>query len=138
MLENFVQLDMFEKEFDSKEEYWFSCYLGELKEHGWLVDYKYQPQSFVLSEDHYVHAFEHKKDCNKPIQIKLMRGAEYTADFKLIWSKNARNVFFWGDGNVGKVGFYPFRKAKAGSHVPFYAVTGVDEIVSYIDVKGGV
>jgi len=129
----FQQLEMFEQEYDSREEILFSYYVTELLEHGWLEHAEYQPASFVLSEDHLVHAYEQKKDKNVPVNVKLARGHKYTADWKLAWSKKADGVFFWHTGGVYKSGFYPYRKARAGNHVPFYATSRQ----TYVDIKGG-
>jgi hypothetical protein len=133
----FIQSEMFEQEFDSREEALFSSYLSELKNAGFIKAIEYQPKSFVLTEDLFVHAFEQKRDYNKPTNIKLARGAEYTADFKIEWNKSAHSTFYWLQGNDYPTGFYPYRKAKASAHIPFFARLDDDSVpVTWVDVKG--
>lgn len=126
----------FKDEFDSKEEMWFFYYLSELKAHGWLKDFVYQPVSFVLSEDVFVPVMNEGKNINKLSKVKLTRGASYTADFKLIWDRKSKGVFCWSDMGVYPKGHFPYRKARANSFIPFYASTHNQDLISYVDVKG--
>lgn len=127
----------FEDEFASKEERLFSYYISELILGGWLKKAVYQPESFLLTEDKFVFAYEKKKDKNVPVNIKLTRGAKYTADWLLEWDRKSDGIFYWREGGKYKAGFYPYRKARAGNHVPFFATAIDHNITSYIDVKGG-
>ena len=126
----------FEKEFDSKEEYWFDLYVKELVDHGWLKSVVYQPKSFVLAEDYITNAFIEGKKENKLANVKLARGAVYTADFKLVWNKKAKGKYCWVDMGVYLKGFYPYSKPNKDKFIPFYARTYETDLVSYVDVKG--
>lgn len=126
-------MTMFEQEFASKEEKLFSYYVGELLEHGHLIEATYQPEPFILSKDVIVHAYEKKKDKNVLIDVKLTRGSSYRADWCLLWSSEAEGIFYWEQGGIYRAGFYPYRKARAGNFIPFFA----ENCVSYVDIKGG-
>lgn len=127
------QITMFEQEFASKEEKLFNYYVNEMIEHGYLKEAIYQPESFELAEDATVFAYEKKKNANEIIYLKLARAKSYTADWRLIWTEKAEGIFCWHEAGIYKVGFYPYRKARADNFIPFFARGGV----SYVDVKGG-
>ena len=133
----FKQITMgFEPEYESKEELLFSSYVSELLEGGWLKKATYQPSSFVLSQDKFVFAYVKKKNTNELVDVKLTRGSVYTADWKLVWDKKSKGVFTWVEGGSYNIGFYPYRKARASSFIPFYATTIDHELTSYVDIKG--
>jgi hypothetical protein len=64
--------------FDSVEEVFFYLWLKEASEYGFVNNFEYQPKSFILSGPVYetrgVKSFH---------QVQIMRGHEYTADFKI-------------------------------------------------------
>ena len=83
---------------DSNEEWCMFNWVKEMKEHGLLLDYIYQPPSYVLSPRYeyspYPPAVDKKKRhvdekyANVPKQFKtkfLMHPHIYTADFKLVF-----------------------------------------------------
>jgi len=80
--------------YDSKEELYFSWYLSELKDAGYIEKYESQPESYVLSPPLFFEYDKHFKTKTKTIVKKLMREHFYTADFRIVWAKKARNVFF--------------------------------------------
>lgn len=122
----------FEQQYDSTEEKWFSFYVSELLEHGWLSAAQYQPDSITLVEDHYVHAYISKKNTNELKRVKLLAGMSFTPDWKLYWNDEADGVFFWTEGGVYQKGFFPYSKKYHNNHVPFFASGNI----SLIDIKG--
>lgn len=95
----------------SKEERFFSYYIAELKEHGFILEAEYQPEPFTLCEESVIPT------AGKP--FKKFPKKVYTADWLLYWSPKARDLFFCDEKSNGKAAF-------------FYAV----EHKSWIDVKG--
>lgn len=81
-------------QYDSNEEKYFSWYLDELYEAGYIREYQVQPGSFILSEP-ILYEYEKKlKTKTKHCVKKLMQGHIYTADFRISWSEKARGIFF--------------------------------------------
>lgn len=130
------QLIMFDKQFDSKEEAMFYSYVKELVYNKWAKSFYYQPESFTLSEDVFVHAYEETAKDTKMVKVKLTRGNVYTADFKIVWDKKAKGVFCWLEGGVYKKGFFPYSKQRKDNFIPFFARFEDEELVTYVDVKG--
>lgn len=80
--------------FDSKEELYFSWYLEELMEAGYLKSWEYQPASFILSNKVTVKKIKIGKKNNTIVEKTILQPHEYTADFKLYWDNKAKNLFF--------------------------------------------
>jgi len=110
------------QEYDSNEELWVSYYLDELKQAGFISEWKSQPQEYVLSEPVTYHWTQklHTKTRKKP--YALLQGHKYTPDFAISWNSCARNVFF----NTVEDGVNL-------KNVPFFAHSGSN--LSIIDVK---
>lgn len=77
--------------FVSKEELYFSWWLEDMKEAGFVEDYFYEPTTFLLCEKvvkEYTEIIELKtktKVNNK--QITLLQDLQYTPDFKVVFRK---------------------------------------------------
>lgn len=102
---------------DSQEEFQFYCWIIQAKKMGIVLDYVYQPDSFLLTEKRtYVPLFDNPKDKEK----HLMAEHIYTADFKLTIAKD---------------------KAKILAKYLKIAKTDVDgengNVVVWLDIKGG-
>jgi len=80
--------------YDSNEELYFSWYLDELYEAGYISEYEWQPKQYVLSEAISYEYDKHLKTKTKTIIKKLMQGHIYSPDYKINWNKNARGFFF--------------------------------------------
>jgi len=122
----------FEQQYASSEEKWFSFYISELIDSGFLLEANYQPKSITLLEDVHVHAYHTHKNHNELVQVKLLSGMVYTMDWELLWSEKAHGIFTWREGGVYHKGFYPYRKGH--QFIPFYSV----DRVSLVDIKGQV
>ncbi len=113
--------------FDSFEEYYFDEYLKELKETGYIIDYEYHPEKFILSEPvFYMTKRSVKRVANNIIvnEKTLLREHTYQCDFRIVWAEKAENFLYCR--------FDAFIKEE----YPFFA-TGINgDIVSYVDVKG--
>jgi len=82
-------------EFDSNEEKYFSWYLDELKEAGFVEKYEAQPESYVLAEPVSYSYNKYLKTKVKHIGKALIQKHIYTADFKIYWAYKARGIFFY-------------------------------------------
>lgn len=95
--------------FDSKEEMYFSWYLDELKEKGYIKDYS-RSLTYTLSEskgESYIKPMKRVSD--KTLTYSYLRGHEYTPDFFVIWTPKALGVFIKDDSNfMDKMTNYPF------------------------------
>ena len=85
--------------FDSLDELYISWYLEELKQNGFILNYKYEPDSFILGNDdvksrklEYIQL--QTKVSRKESFPTLLQGHKYTPDFKILWNEVARNMFF--------------------------------------------
>lgn len=88
--------------FDSDEEMYFSWYLDELVEAGYVESYHKIRVGYVLSEklvNQYVKPM--KRVENKKKDQTIINGHEYTPDFVIRWAKKALGVFAQrlGDGD---------------------------------------
>lgn len=77
--------------FKSKEEQYFSWYLDELKKEGFVSEYWYEPETFVLSEKvvEKFKSIKHLKNKTKE-EIKektILNGHVYTPDFKILFKE---------------------------------------------------
>ena len=69
-------------EYKSKEELYFSWYLDELKEIGYIQEYEYEPESLSLSESISIKTKGKKKS------RLLLRESSYSYDFRITWNKD--------------------------------------------------
>lgn len=65
----------------SKEELFFIFWLEKLKENGFILNWKYEPQYFVLSEKKTYKTVEYKKTKIKYNDTHLLKKTIYTPDF---------------------------------------------------------
>lgn len=117
--------------FDSKEEEYFSWYLEELLQHGYIKSYKHQPKPFVITEP--VHALQiiRGKKKQRTRSAMLLRPHEYQADFLIRWNDKAEHVFFVTikeilSGTFERYDTYPFIANSGPQEEPY----------SVVDVKG--
>jgi len=112
--------------FKSQVEEYFSYYLEELQEAGYISEWFYENDTFDLSDS-----------ISKPYLLQgkykvlektehLLHKASITADFTIIWADKAKNIFYLDRGipincNVKDI---PFR------------INNMEEPTSYIEVKG--
>lgn len=118
---------------DSIEEKWFGYYLDELVEAGYIRKVVYQPESFQLSEDVYLHALSSVNGKVNDVRVKVLSGHKYTADWRIEWNKKAEGIFYWQSGKTYNGHFAPYSKRYHDEFIPFIVVNGV----TYVDVKGG-
>ena len=100
-----------DSDFKSSEEMYFSWWLEELVEIGYILDYKYEPEPIILSEAVNVEYAEVKKRVVNIKKHKLLHEKSYTFDFEILWDLNSEGVFynsFYGDVRIGKPTLYPF------------------------------
>jgi hypothetical protein len=115
--------------YDSWEEYYFSEWLKELQEAGYIKETEYHPPALTLAEpvDYMVKRVLHRKRVanNTLIDAKtLMREHTYQYDWKITWAPKAEGILYCRlDGFIENLSI-------------FFAEERNSEIVSYIDIKG--
>jgi len=95
--------------FDSNEEMYFSWYLDELKDNGYISSYS-RSKSYVLSEPlTSTYIKQMKRVANKIIDYSYLRGHIYTPDFCIEWTEKARGIFFHDCFDTSsKINNFPF------------------------------
>lgn len=69
--------------YDSDEEYYFACWLNELKSEGLVIDYETQIKFELIDK---------KQVVNGKKKRQLCREWTYTADFKITWSQRVLDL----------------------------------------------
>lgn len=84
--------------YDSMEEYWFSCWLRDLKEAGFVESYFRNEVPIPLTEGLYNYYTLEKQLKTKvkfePKTQAILNPSHYTPDFLINWSEKAYDVFF--------------------------------------------
>ena len=97
-------------EYKSKEELYFSFYLEELKEAGYVKSWGYEVSKFQLTEPYSRSYLKQLKTKVKEEEEFLLHGSSITADFTINWRTKADGIFVLDDGEaVLKVKDIPFR-----------------------------
>jgi len=98
-----MQLKQFDHEpremFRSNEEWWFSWWLDELLDAGYVEDWEYESEVFTLSDPYRMPWEKKLKTKTKPMEHKLLEKCTYTPDFKIIWDESARGIFYHNIGD---------------------------------------
>jgi hypothetical protein len=114
-------------EFDSEEERLFYLYVQELKDNGWIKDFSFHVDEFVLSET-VKYKWTKEMKTKKVIQEStLLHGHVYSPDYKIYWEPKAHGIFYINICDCG---------AKIDT-VPFINNIGADgkDAGTYIEVK---
>lgn len=93
--------------YDSNEEWYFSWYLQELQETGYIERIKYHPKSFSLFEKIDISFIEKLKTKERKAFRQLLKPHKYQADYLIIWTLKAENLFWSKDKYYNPFG-YPF------------------------------
>lgn len=118
--------------YDSKEEVAFSHYVNELIDAGFIEDAFYHPEPFVLSEATHLFVHEDNDKRVKQRNIPILHDHVYTADWKIVWNRRARGIFYWQEGDSVKKGSCPYSSSYPHRFIPFIVCRGV----TFIDIKG--
>jgi hypothetical protein len=109
----------------------FRWYCEELQKHGFLKRFEREAETFiVLDSIDYQREKHYKTKPNTHERINLFRETTYTYDFRLIWTQKALNIF---TEIITPGGSFVFGIPIFISH--YITINGVEEIVSYVDVK---
>lgn len=80
--------------FDSSEELYFSWYLNDLKNKGYIKYYS-RSGAYVLSDPCTATNIKiMKRVPNKVLEYSYVRGHKYTPDFYIEWTDKAKGIFF--------------------------------------------
>lgn len=112
-------------EFDSRDEIYFSWYLEELKQAGYINGYVRDVAGFQLSDTVKFSWIKEMKTKEKEQSYTLLHGHVYTPDFVVFWNEKARGVFFVEQGY----------KAEAREKCMFLAQKYNNKLCSYIEIK---
>lgn len=77
----------------SDEEFYFACYLEELRAAGYVLSYDYEPETYRLVDTVKMPFKEQLKTKIKESDVTLLRPVEYTPDFNIVWKDEAAGVF---------------------------------------------
>jgi len=83
-----------DKIYDSKEEIYFSWYLTELYNNGFIFRIEYQPQTFALSIKQEYYWTRVLKTKTKQMLSTILQGHDYTPDFLIMWSAKAQGILY--------------------------------------------
>lgn len=111
---------------DSMEEYYFACYLRELKDAGVIINADKNLAKLDLSSPLKHFSTEIMPTKTKVKQIHLLNGAYYTPDFNVQWSPQYKDVIF-SLMNAGKhmsKHKVPFISCKSNLHSSIFEVKG--------------
>jgi len=105
--------------FKSDGEWYFSWFLDDLIDYGYVDDWIYESELFVLSEPYKIPWTEQLKTNTRTKLISVLEKVTYKPDFKIVWNKSAKGVFYHdiGDEITSKEGL-PY----------FYAQDGITRI----------
>lgn len=114
-------------EFDSEEERLFYLYIQELKDTGWIKEFSFHTDEFILSESVKYNWLQETKNKKVTKESTLLHGHVYTADFRIFWEPKAHGVFYI---NI-------FDNINKTDKVPFLNHTNVDgtDIGTYCEIK---
>jgi hypothetical protein len=114
-------------EFDSEEERLFYLYLEELKDNGYVNDFTFHTDAFVLSEPVKYSWGKKMKTKLKFVESTLLQGHVYTPDFKIRWKSKALEVFYYDIHS----------EEKLLDKVPFVNNVGSDgnDIGTFVEIK---
>ena len=104
-------------EFDSEEERLFYLYLEELKDNGYVRDFTFHVDSFVLSEPVKYSWAKKMKTKSKEMESTLLQGHVYTADYKVIWEPKGWGKFWHYDIDNVQLNKIPFISNDVGCFI---------------------
>lgn len=81
-------------DFDSKEELYYSWYLDELQDAGYINNYQAQHVFKLLPDVNHAYTKKMKRVEDKEIEYSIMKGHIYTTDFKIEWNESAKGIFY--------------------------------------------
>ena len=122
-----------ESKYRSKEELYFSWWLDELVEAGYVESYEYEPYSIELIKLVKYRWEKKLKTKSKEMESTLLQGLSYTPDFEIRWSEecfynsNCPKILWFNSGKTMKSGIYA--KHSKDNCGDIFAV-------SLVDVKG--
>ena len=112
----------------SKEELYFSYYLEELKDAGFVKEWSYESDTFKLSDSISLPYCTNSKKGVLAKEEHILRKSSLTADFTICWNFNkSKNIFVLHPGEPISINvkLIPFR----------IGIISEDEVYSYVEVK---
>jgi len=115
--------------YDSPEELWFSYWLKEVQEAGYINSFVSHPEPFLLSPAFFYSYDKALKTKVKTLETNLLSPHIYTADYSVYWHKNARGIFWNSISDRVQLKSIPF----VAQEIP----DGNNNYYSIIEVKAG-
>jgi|GEM_PF-2407877 hypothetical protein len=112
--------------FKSQVEEYFSYYLEELQETGYIREWSYESDTFDLSESVSEPYLQQGKYKVLEKAEHLLHKASITADFTVVWTDKAKNIFYLDRGEPIDCN---------AKDIPF-RINNMGAPTSYIEVKG--
>lgn len=85
--------------FKSDGENYFSWFLDDLMDYGYVDDWLYESEIFVLSEPYKIPWTKQLKTKTKDMQMSVLEKVTYEPDFKIIWNEKAKGIFYHDIGD---------------------------------------
>jgi len=117
--------------YDSKEEIWFLWYLLELQAAGYIESFECQPEAFILSCQAKAEHFQCNAKTRKKKAHNRHQAHEYTADFKVVWNRNAEDTFY----GVERRGIDKFKPPFWTNKIESYFGHELPAETSWIEIK---
>jgi len=125
-------INLSREQVDSNDEFYSVWYVNTLLQYGVLKEAIYHPPSFQLSDPIYNYRIDEKLKRGKMVKTtvvkEVLKAHIYTADWKFIWNQ---------DMNLDKFVIRYDEKLSPSSNGVFQAKMIGNELVTYIDIKGG-
>lgn len=119
-------------EFKSKEELYFSYYLEELKDNGFVHSWYYETTSFTLTPKVTRTYKKQMKTKVKDVEEFLLHPSSITADFTVIWNNKAVNIFISDpEIPVKDINLIPFRVSYHKRVVKYISLVDVKTIRTF-------
>ena len=116
------------KNFKSLEELYFSYYLEELKEAGYIKSWRYEISKFQLTEPYIRTYLKQLKTKIVEKEEFLLHGSSITADFTILWTEKAKNIFYLDNYYAIKdIKSIPFRLGELGIKTSYIEIKPTNE-----------
>jgi hypothetical protein len=124
-------------DFLSKEEFYFACWLKELKDKGIVKDFIFEPDSFELLDDVRVDFNKQLKTKVRTDSHKLKSSVSYTTDFKILWDTQKSNgiLTFNSADNYAKKGLFWLKEDSNESYIEVKPEFDMNNMTRHVKIK---
>ena len=109
--------------FRSNEEWYFSWWLDDMLDYGYIKSWEYESEKFTLSDSFKQDYYKKTRNSEKKSQFSYLLGCTYQPDFKVIWDESAKGLFYYNMEDKSMLG---------KSDLPYFAA---QEDITRIEIK---